>query len=254
MSWIVAALAALLLFVGFNRYLSAVIVYEYQQGLRYRNGRLTSVLGPGRYWINPAVSRIDLVDTRTRVLTVPGQEVLSADGVTLKVSLSIRYRVADPVKATHGTQDYQSALYQALQTTLRAMVGSAPIDQVLERRPEFGAGLAAQVSPEAEALGLVLEEAEVKDIMFPGELKKLFTEVVRARQAGLAALERARGETAALRNLANAAELLGRNPALLTLRSLHALAESPNATLVLNTADGQSRIAQGPASEGPSGG
>jgi regulator of protease activity HflC (stomatin/prohibitin superfamily) len=250
-SWIVAGLAALVFSLAFARYLRAVIVYEYQSGLRYRSGRLGSVLGPGRYWINPTVSQIHLVDMRTRILTVPGQEILSTDGVTLKVSLAVRFRVTDPVTATHGTQDYQGALYQQLQTGLRAIVGGAPIDQVLEKRAEFGATLLASTTAEAERLGLVLEAVEIKDIMFPGELKKVFTEVVRARQAGLAALERARGETAALRNLANAAELLGKNPALLTLRSLHALSESPNATLVLNTADGRPEVAHGGAHPGP---
>ena len=82
-------------------------------------------------------------------------------------------------------------------------------------------------------LGIELQEAAIRDLTFPGELKKIFTQVVKARQEGLAALEKARGETAALRNLANAAQMVERNPSLLQLRLLQVLAQQPGNTVVL---------------------
>jgi regulator of protease activity HflC (stomatin/prohibitin superfamily) len=231
--WVTLGAAVTVLGFLVRRYLKAVTILEYERGLRYQRGRFVSVLGAGRYWINPITTRIDLVDARRRSMTVPGQEVLSADGVTLKVSLAVQYSVSDPARAVNTVQDFQAVLYQELQLSMRGIIGSSPIEEVLERRAEFGTRLRESVVEKATEAGLDLSVVEVKDIMFPGELKKIFAEVVKARQEGLAALERARGETAALRKLANAAELLGSNPALMTLRSLQALADSPNATLVL---------------------
>lgn len=88
-------------------------------------------------------------------------------------------------------------------------------------------------APALAAIGIELQDAALRDLTFPGELKKIFAQVVKARQEGLAALEKARGETAALRNLANAAALIERNPVLMQLRALQVLAQQPGNTLVL---------------------
>jgi regulator of protease activity HflC (stomatin/prohibitin superfamily) len=238
------ALAGVALIIVVLVYISGTTVNEFESGLKYTRGRYVGALGPGRYRINPVVSHLEVVDTRLRTLTVPGQEVLSSDRVTLKVSLAVRYRVVDPALAIHGFESFELALYQHLQVALRGIVGAAPISQLLERRAELGRQLHESAERQAAAMGLDLESADIKDIMFPGETKKIFAEVVKARQDGLAALERARGETAALRHLANAAELLDKKPTLLTLRSLQALSESTNATLVLGVPnDGTQNIA-----------
>src|SRR5437016_7661945 len=120
---------------------------------------------------------------------------------------------------------------------LRARVGhsrhAGTVDDLLQKRNDFGKQLLDITSAKAKEMGLRLLEVEIKDVMFPGEIKKIFTQVVKARQEGLAALERARGETAALRNLANAAHLIERNPALLQLRLLQVLGQSSGNTVVL---------------------
>jgi len=116
---------------------------------------------------------------------------------------------------------------------LREIVGKEKIDALLENRAGISARLMELTSKKASELGLKLISADAKDVMFSGEMKKVFAQVVKAQKEGQAALERARGETAALRNLANAARIMDDNPNLLQLRALQALTDSSGNTLVL---------------------
>jgi regulator of protease activity HflC (stomatin/prohibitin superfamily) len=159
--------------------------------------------------------------------------VLSSDGVTLKLSLAARYEVADASVAVNRVENFRDALHLELQLALRQVIGGTPIEELLATRQQIGEKLQEIVKPRAPELGLRLLGVEIRDIMFPGELKKIFTQVVQARQEGLAALERARGETAALRNLANAAQLVERNPHLMQLRLLQVVGQQPGNTVVL---------------------
>jgi hypothetical protein len=118
-------------------------------------------------------------------------------------------------------------------SALRQIIGGTAIDDLLAQRQSIGAKLHDIVSAKTTSFGLKLLAVEIRDIMFPGELKKIFTQVVRARQEDLAALEKARGETAALRNLTNAAQLVERNPYLMQLRLLQVLGQQSGNTVVL---------------------
>ncbi len=221
-------------------------VLEYERGLKYKRGKFKKVLGPGVYWYMPLFSRILKVDIRPRFSSIAGQEVLSADGVTLKVSLAANYEVAEPAAAINGVQDYEQALYTELQISLRGIIGAADIDTVLDSRSALSEQLMAAAVPKAEALGLRLLSVEIKDIMFPGKLKEVFAQVVSARKEGLAALEKARGESAALRSLANAAKMLESNPNLMQLRLLQAFAEGSGNTLTLGLPGPESAAAPAP--------
>ncbi len=203
-----------------------VIVHEYEVGLLYRRGRFVRTLRAGLHRISAWRSEITIVDMRIRTTVVPGQELLSADNVGLKVSLVLSYSVELPHTALHSVQNYVDSLYASSQLALRAVVARSKIDELLERRTEISSEVAAQLSGAAARIGIKLHSAEIKDIMFPGELKKIFSEVVKAQKESQAALERARGETAALRSLANAAKMLENNPALFQLRLLQALSSA----------------------------
>jgi regulator of protease activity HflC (stomatin/prohibitin superfamily) len=208
-------------------------IYEYERGLLYRTGRFRRILGPGRHWLVRTVHTVSRVDVRTQFVTIASQEVLSADNVGIKISLAAEYRVSDPARAVIETVDFRQALYLLLQLSLRDLVGSTPIEDLLARREEIGQQLHDRTAGQAADLGLELSLVAIKDVMFPGELKSIFAQVVNARNEGLAALERARGESAALRNLANAARLVESNPALLQLRLLQAVGEGSGNTVVL---------------------
>jgi len=121
---------------------------------------------------------------------------------------------------------------------VREIVGKEKIDTLIENRAGFSSKLTELTSAKATEFGLKLTSADIKDIMFPGEMKKAFAQVVKAQKDGQAALEKARGETAALRSLANAARMMDDNPNLLQLRALQAFADSGGNTLVLGLPNG----------------
>lgn len=200
-----------------------VNVADHECVLLYRYGRFQRRLGAGRHRIWGTGHAIHRVDLRKATMTVAGQEVLSADNVGFKISLALTWQVTDPVKALHEVQDWHASLYQVVQLSLRTVIAAQPSEALLEKRLEIGTQLLAQAAPEAERIGVTVSALAVKDVMLPGELKRLFGEVLKAKQEGLAALERARGETAALRNLANAAKMLDGNPALQNLRLLQTM-------------------------------
>jgi regulator of protease activity HflC (stomatin/prohibitin superfamily) len=205
---------------------------EYERGLKYTEGRFDGVLEPGRYPVGRRTS-VRVVDMRSRFASITGQEVLTSDGVTLKLSIAARFEVADPVVAINNVQEFEQTLYLLLQLALREIVGNAAIESLLEDRAAIGRQMMESASGKAQEIGLKLLDVEVKDIMFPGDLKRMFAQVVQARKEGEAALERARGETAALRNLANAARMVQENPALIQLRLLQQVQESSGNTFVI---------------------
>jgi regulator of protease activity HflC (stomatin/prohibitin superfamily) len=223
-------------------------VFEYERGVKFSRGRFKGVLGPGMYW-HSAQTRIQRMDVRSTRVAIAGQEVLSADGVAVKASILAAYRLVDAEKALLGSDNYQMAIHAELQLALRAIASSLPIEELLRTRADVPAQLKTIAAPRLLPVGIELEDASLRDLTFPGELKKIFTQVVRARQESLAALEKARGETAALRNLANAAGMIERNPSLMQLRALQALAQQPGNTLVLGMPPGSAPI---PLRERPS--
>jgi regulator of protease activity HflC (stomatin/prohibitin superfamily) len=227
---LVAAIAALLYARGtFTR----VTIFEFERGLRYDKGKFAGVLEPGRYWISRFSTSIRRVDIRPKVISIPGQEIITVDGVSLKASLAVTYEIADPEVAVNSVESFELALYSTLQVSLRKIIGEAKIDDVLERRDQVSDRLMELSALPVEAFGLKLIACNVRDIMFPGQLKKMFAQVVQAQKEGLAALERARGETAALRSLANAARMIEDKPALMQLRLLQEVGSQGGNTIVL---------------------
>lgn len=209
-----------------------VTIFESQRGLLYRQGKFVRVLEPGGYVYWRHFDSVQRVDMREMNITIPGQEVLTADNISLRISLAVAYRVVDPYKAMNAVASYPEALYQLVQIHLRDVIGSLEVDDLLARRNELGQQVLERAMGLAAELGLELKLASIKDIMFPGELKTMFAQVVNARKEGLAALERARGESAALRNLANAARMLEGNPNLRQLRLLQTLESHTGNTVV----------------------
>jgi regulator of protease activity HflC (stomatin/prohibitin superfamily) len=210
-----------------------VTILEYQQGLKYVDGHFRGLIGPGAHWVFKPTTSIYAIDTRVSLLSAPGQEIVTSDGISIKLSLAVQYRVVDPVVAVNEVQDYLGATYSLLQVALREVVGVKTIDDLLQHRDVIGPEVLERSAAKAKAFGIEVVDVDVKDVMLPGATKRLFAQVVEARQQGLASLEKARGETAALRNLANAASMVDQHPALLQLRLLHQLEGSSGNTVVL---------------------
>jgi regulator of protease activity HflC (stomatin/prohibitin superfamily) len=235
---VIVAFFAVLAVLVLSTRVTKTIVYEYERGLKFSKGRLKGVLGPGLYWHHAGSTSIQRIDTRPSRVVVGGQEVLSADGVAVKTSIIATIQIKDAERAVMGSDNYHAAIHTELQLALRALASTLPIEELLQKRSDIPAELKKSAGPPLAAIGIELQDASLRDLTFPGELKKIFAQVVRARQEGLAALEKARGETAALRNLANAASLIERNPSLMQLRALQVLAQQPGNTLVLGLQQG----------------
>ena len=208
-------------------------VFEHEQGLLFRKGILKRTLPPGQYRYWSRLHSIAKIDIRLRTISVPGQEVLSSDNITVRVTLAAQYRVSDAVIALTKVESFTEAFYVILQVALREQIGASPIDEIVARRTDVGKEIFTKVEGQAREIGLALKSVDVKDIMFPGDLKRIFAQVLKAQKEGLAALEKARGETAALRNLANAAKMVKDNPALLQLRVLQTLEGGSGNTVVV---------------------
>lgn len=259
MQYLAPSIALIILLVLLVKYgVRRITILEYEIGLLYARGKFRKRLEPGQYWYTPLLTLIQKLDLRPRFVSITGQEVLSADGVTLKVSLAAHYEITDPVAATHKAQNFQESLYLELQIALREIIGSADIDAVLKSRSEFSKKLMELTEPKARGLGLNLISVHLKDILFPGKLKEVFAQVISARKEGLAILEKARGETAALRSLANAAKMIEANPHLIQLRLVQSLGQSSGNSLVFGMPPASSipittkPVVQGSASPDPS--
>lgn len=234
-------LIALLVIVAVLMWLfvRVVTVHDYERGLRYRSGRFSGLVDPGAHVVIRPLSEIRVIDGRPGFTTVEGQEVLTSDGVPVKVSLVARYVVGDPVAAVTNDQNFLRALHIELQLGLRDALATGTVDEILAARAKVGPAVMERSASALAKVGIEVLGVEVRDIMVPGELKRLFAGVVAARKEGEASLERVRAETAALRSLANAGRMIEDNPGLLQLRMLQQVGGSTGNTVVVSMPDGQ---------------
>lgn len=210
-----------------------IVIFEYEKAIRYHNGRFQGLLGPGAYWIFPVWETVKKVDMRQTFMMIQGQEAISGDGVSIKISIAARYQIADPATAIHTVENYSQSLYTQIQLAVRELVTTTEVENIVNGRNELSAKLLDTCAPKAQELGLKLNSVDFKDVMFPGKLKETFAQVVSARKEGQAALERARGETAALRSLANAAKTIESNPGLMQLRLLQVIGSTSGNTYIM---------------------
>lgn len=233
MYYLLAVVAILVvLAIALGPYVTTII-NEYERALKFVDGRYVALVGPGRHRYFARRTRLHRVDTRARFEAISGQEVLSSDGVAFKVSLLASYRITDPRASVLETDNLQEAVHSWLQLALRAVVAGRSSEELIQQREGLSIPLLEAAAGALAKLGVELQHVAVRDLTLPGDLKKVFSQVAQARQEGLAALERARGEVAALRSLANTAQLMERHPQLLQLRMLQVIGEGSGHTIVL---------------------
>jgi regulator of protease activity HflC (stomatin/prohibitin superfamily) len=220
-----------------NFLVGRVTIRDYQRGLRFERGRIVWLLDAGSHWYFKLFTEVEIVDTRPSAVSIDGQEVLTSDGVAVKLSLVVRSVIGDPVARLNADQDADRLLYLLVQLGLREVVAGRELADVLSARTTIGPAVAEIVAGRMGEIGIELLSVDVRDVMVPSELKRAFAAVVAARQEGAVSLERARGETAALRSLANAGRMLDDHPGLLSLRLVQELAASGGNTVVLGLPD-----------------
>jgi regulator of protease activity HflC (stomatin/prohibitin superfamily) len=194
-------------------------------GVLFLDGQYAETLPPGLYafWRGVAEARVVEVDLREATLEVGGQEIMTADKVTLRLNALVAYRVADPRRAVCAVDDAKQALYREAQLALRAVVGVRELDALLADKDVVAREVAEMLGRRAGELGLTVLSAGLRDVILPGDMKELMNKVTEARKAAEANLVTRREETAALRSQANTAKLLADNPVLMRLRELEVL-------------------------------
>lgn len=211
-----------------------ITIYEYQKAVRYDRGKLTGIVEPSQFRYRSSTTTINIFEMREQNLIVAGQEVLSADALSFKISLQCRWQFTDPVKAFTVVDEYYQTLYADIQSATRTVMELMTAEQILASRSIIGGQIAMIVKEQTNRYGISILAVSVRDCMLPAPLKQLFSKVAEARQEGLAALERARGESAALRSLANAARTVQSNPGLGLLRLIQTIESNAGNKIVFD--------------------
>ena len=203
-------------------------IAEHERGLLYVQGRLTDTLPPGRhaYWSHPEaqvqVARVSLLREQVAIV---GQELMTRDKVTLRLSLTAEYAVVDPALASHSVESVRDTVYLVVQLAAREFVSGVTLDELLEGRDSMTRFLEADAAPKALKIGVAVERVGLKDVVLPGEMKTLLNRVIEAEKEAAANVILRREETAATRSLANTARVIAENPVLMRLKELEALKE-----------------------------
>ncbi|HWB20747.1 MAG TPA: slipin family protein [Phycisphaerales bacterium] len=185
------------------------------------NGRVST--GKHAFWRNVKRVRVVQVDRREQTADVAGQEIMTADKVTLRVNLVVTYQVTDAVKAVTVAADYAQSLYRESQLVLRAAVGARTIDALLADKESVGNEVRNALASRAAEFGVAVRSIGLRDIILPGDMKSILNQVITAQKEAEANLIRRREETAAARSQANTAKLLAENPSLARLKELEML-------------------------------
>ncbi len=219
--WIVAAS------VGGVALLSSLrILYEYQRGVVFRLGRLTSAKGPGLVFLVPfGIERMRKMDLRIVALDIPPQDTITRDNVSVTVNAVVYFRVTDPSKAVVEIEDYYFATSQLAQTTLRSVIGQSELDEILVERDQVNRVVRDIIDQGTDAWGIEVTAVEVKDIGLPQEMKRAMAKQAEAERERRGKVIAAAGEAEAAIKLAEAAKLIQDHPVAIQLRFLQTVTE-----------------------------
>lgn len=225
---IVALMLAIALLAAMR---SKLTVYEWQSALLYRGGRFKRTLGPGTYRFFSPPHTWFIFDRRPQFLTVPAQDVLSRDALGVKITVMAEFEIEDPAKLVRSfpvtsQHDVVNAIYPLIQLPIREAAASYTLDEIIQNRDALPELVRAANVERLGNAGVKLTKVSVRDIMVAKELRDAYAANAIAQKTATATLERARGEVAAMRALANAARMAQGNPELMQLRALQAMQSS----------------------------
>src|SRR5437763_5115447 len=216
-----AALGIVFLYV-----LSGLKVFkEYERWVLFVLGRSWGAKGPGLRFLPPLLTKIQTVSLRVVALDVPPQDVITRDNISIKVNAVLYMRVADPVKAVIGVENFLYATSQLAQTTLRSVLGETELDELLMNREKINNILKNIIDKRAEDWGIEVSAVEVKDVDLPPEMKRAMARQAEAERERRAKIINAEGELQASEKLAQAAHIIGAEPAAIQLRYLQTVTE-----------------------------
>lgn len=211
------------------------VVQQYERGVIFILGRLVGAKGPGIFWVPPIISRMVKVDLRIVTLTVPPQEVITRDNVTVKVTAVIYFYVVDPAQAVVNVMNFIQATTQIGQTTLRNVLGQSELDELLSQRKKINQELQTIIDEHTERWGVKVTAVEVKDIELPVTMQRAMAKQAEAEREKRAKIIHAEGELQASTQLAEAANVIASESGALQLRYLQTLTEiavEKNSTII----------------------
>jgi len=215
--------------------MSLRILREYERGVVFQLGRFWRVKGPGLLVLIPGIQQMVRIDLRTVVMDVPSQDVISRDNVTLKVNAVLYFRVVDPERAVIQVERFLDATSQLAQTTLRAVLGKHTLDEMLSERERLNLDLQKILDSQTDAWGIKVSNVEIKHVDLNDTMIRAIARQAEAERERRAKVIHAEGELQASEKLAQAAEVLSRQPLAIQLRYLETLtviAADKNSTIV----------------------
>ena len=225
MQLFVTFIAVIVVFLFFIISNSVKILREYERGVIFRLGRLIATKGPGLILLIPLVDRMVKVSLRTIVMDVPPQDIITKDNVSLKVNAVVYFRVVQAEKAIVEVEDFLLATSQLSQTTLRSILGQSHLDELLAEREKINHELQKIIDNQTEPWGIKVSNVEVKHVDLPPEMQRAMAKQAEAERERRAKVIHAEGELQASSKLAEAAEIMSKQPQALQLRYLQTLTE-----------------------------
>lgn len=211
------------------------ILREYERGVVFRLGRLIGAKGPGLIIIIPGIDKLIKVSLRTVTLDIPPQDVITHDNVSIKVNAVVYFRVIDPNRALTEVENYLYATSQLAQTTLRSVVGQSDLDDLLSRRDKINIQIQEILDKHTDPWGIKVSLVETKGVDLPVEMQRAIAKQAEAERERRSKIIHAEGESQAAAKLAEAAEVISKNPATIQLRFLQTLTEvatEKNSTII----------------------
>ena len=195
-------------------------INQYERGILFKRGKYSRILNPGWHVILPIFESCQKVDIRTRAVDVPEQVAITSDNVSIKINAVIYYKVFDAGKALCEVENFNYAVGQLAQTTMRNVVGTVTLDQLLTDREKISSNICEIIDKATDPWGIKVENVELKDISLSQEMQRVMAKVAEAEREKNAVITKAKGEVEAAKNLAEAANMMGNTPGALHLRTL----------------------------------
>ena len=198
-------------------------INQYERGVLFSLGKFSKILNPGWHIILPIIHSYSKIDIRTKAVDVPEQEAITKDNISIRINAVLYYNVFDAAKAVLAVQNYNYAVAQLAQTTMRNIVGSVSLDELLTEREKLSQEICTIVDTATDPWGIKVENVELKDVALPEEMKRVMAKVAEAEREKQSVITKAQGEVEAATNLAMAANIMGTTPGALHLRTLSTL-------------------------------
>lgn len=195
-------------------------INEYERGVKFTLGKFSKIMNPGWNIVLPIFQSFKKVDIRTKAVDVPEQEAITKDNVSIKINAVLYYEIFDASKAILAVENFNYAVSQLAQTTMRNVVGTVSLDELLTEREKISGEICSIVDEATDPWGIKVANVELKDISLPEEMKRVIAKIAEAEREKQAVITKAVGEVEASKNLAEAAETMAKSPGALHLRTL----------------------------------